>query len=111
MSIEAANGCTFDFLLFMSNSGRPQERPEARFCGSTFDEDILSFWGPVEVEFLSDGSVQEEGFQLYYFVERDDEGSGGGAMPDPGKISRKVFNLVKLLHEKFILHLFSLRKL
>ena len=29
---------------------------------------MMSFRGPVEIEFLSDASVQEEGFQLFFFV-------------------------------------------
>ena len=79
IDIEQANGCTFDFLLLSGSTS------EERFCGTNFIDEMMSFRGPVEIEFLSDASVQEEGFQLFFFVETDTEGSGGGPIPDPGK--------------------------
>ena len=79
IDIEQANGCTFDFLLLSGSTS------EERFCGTSFIDEMISFRGPVEIEFLSDASVQEEGFQLFFFVETDTEGSGGGPIPDPGK--------------------------
>ena len=79
ISIEEADGCTFDFLRLVSI----QTGSDNRFCGEIPEEEIQSFRAPVTVQFSSDGSVQDFGFYLFFFIERDEEGSGDGPIPDP----------------------------
>ena len=52
----------------------------------------FSYRGRTVVGFESDGSIQDEGFQFFYFIE-DDEGSGQGPIPDPGKQNSLVYRV------------------
>jgi hypothetical protein len=78
LGIEAAATCNFDFLRITG------ENFDERFCGNEIDSEVVSARGPINVQFFADGTVQDEGFQLYFFIEDETEGSGEGPIPDPG---------------------------
>ena len=90
LDIEDATNCNFDYIRFISPAA------DERFCGNEIEENILSFRGPLEIQFVADGSVVEQGFQLYYFIERDEEGSGDGPIPDPSQFLLILYRILVL---------------